>query len=351
VVGLAAWPSLRCEYSLVMALVSFLVGLLALQVVSSSSGLWGRSTGWRRVARRKMLESNHPRSENRAGDAGMGAVKVEWGGKSFGVLPEGLRSCRDEMQGGMDQFMAGDLEGSLVRFNNAQRFNSSQPMIQRAVTLYCAGNYLAAEELFRADVAKVKNMGISKAMDLRLWRAASLYKLGRGEEAPGVLDAHSTDPRKLKEYRAVFKRCLSCLRTQRRDSSRPSWTSWAHAARGTSAAAFSTEISLSHCTWTPWATEIWLPCSSPYHATVRMICGSICPASSVARSGKLVTRTRARRALLLLLYGQLRRRRSKMLHKWKMESSTEWEWEKTTDRGPQMLKYEGSIMCTSRFVF
>lgn len=82
----------------------------------------------------------------------------------------------------------GDINGAITNFDYAAKCNSSQPLIQRGVFLYCVGRYECSEKQLKEDIKKLEEMKFGKASELRLWHSAALNKLGRFEDAKYALD-------------------------------------------------------------------------------------------------------------------------------------------------------------------
>jgi tetratricopeptide (TPR) repeat protein len=103
-----------------------------------------------------------------------------------------LQTFKACAQQGMEQFMAGNLTSAIQYFDAAVAANSSQPLTQRGIALYCLGDYEEAQKQLASDIAQVEKMRMFKATDLRLWRYAALRKLSKpAEEAIVALDLHS----------------------------------------------------------------------------------------------------------------------------------------------------------------
>ena len=92
---------------------------------------------------------------------------------------------------GIQKLLDGDVVGSVTAWDNAARCNSTQPLQQRGIVLYCIGRFDCAEQQLKEDIRKFEMMKISKASELRLWRSAALNKLGRFEEAKRALDVNN----------------------------------------------------------------------------------------------------------------------------------------------------------------
>lgn len=100
-------------------------------------------------------------------------------------------SFRQYVREGIQKLLDGDVIGSVNAWDNAARCNSSQPLQQRGIVLYCVGRFDCAEQQLKEDIRKFENMKVSKASELRLWRSAALNKLGRFEEAKKALDVNN----------------------------------------------------------------------------------------------------------------------------------------------------------------
>ncbi len=106
----------------------------------------------------------------------------------FAHLGLGLRYFREYANRGLRRFTQGNVQGALSDFKRAAASNSSQPLLQLGVVLYCLGDFAAAEEQLHSDIQKLEAVKTFKACDMRLWRSASLNKLGRPAEALNALD-------------------------------------------------------------------------------------------------------------------------------------------------------------------
>lgn len=100
----------------------------------------------------------------------------------------------DCVQSGIEKFKQGNLEESLSLFDKAQMHNSikaPQPLAQRGIALYIAGEYEKANIQLKQDIDIIENARLYKASDLRLWRSAALNKLGRRDQAVEALDMNN----------------------------------------------------------------------------------------------------------------------------------------------------------------
>lgn len=106
-------------------------------------------------------------------------------------------------------FMEGDLGGSIQMYDKAIFANATQPMMQRSVALYIAGDYQGAAAQLKLDIHRLEKMKLRKATDMRLWRSAALYQIGLPAEAKAALsldeNAHADAPT---EDRPLWKALL-----------------------------------------------------------------------------------------------------------------------------------------------
>ena len=102
-----------------------------------------------------------------------------------------LSKFRSSVKQGIEKFQGGDLDGAMLEFDLAMSFNSSQPLIQRGITLYCLGRYEEAASQLRRDVERVESSKTYKASDLRIWLSACLNRLGKAKAAKDALDLNS----------------------------------------------------------------------------------------------------------------------------------------------------------------
>jgi tetratricopeptide (TPR) repeat protein len=108
--------------------------------------------------------------------------------EDFSSVEEGLRYFREYAKRGLKRFRDRNIEGCLADFDRAANANSSQPLVQRGIALYCAGRYEDASLQLEKDIAMIEGSKAFKASDLRIWNSASLNKLGRKEDAIRALD-------------------------------------------------------------------------------------------------------------------------------------------------------------------
>lgn len=127
----------------------------------------------------------------------------------FSNMEQGLRYFREYAKRGMKRFRERDIVGSLADFDRASMANSSQPLVQRGIALYCAGHYLNASLQLERDIEILEGSKTFKASDLRIWRSASLNKLGRKEEAIKALDHSYLATSGLMEQRFIINSTLS----------------------------------------------------------------------------------------------------------------------------------------------
>jgi hypothetical protein len=100
----------------------------------------------------------------------------------------GLQNYRDNVIRGIDAFIDRNLLLSIKYFNAAAECNSSQPLVQRGICLYCIEDYGNAEKQLARDIKIIEQASDIKATDLRLWRSACLRKLGSVEDAIAAID-------------------------------------------------------------------------------------------------------------------------------------------------------------------
>lgn len=101
---------------------------------------------------------------------------------------------REHARRGLTRFQNGDVDGAIEAFSLASQCNNRQPLQQRGIILYCAGQYEAAAEQLEEDIIKIEQMKFDKATELRLWHSACLYKLGRKEKAMKAVDPDNRVP-------------------------------------------------------------------------------------------------------------------------------------------------------------
>ena len=131
------------------------------------------------------------------------------GEEDFSSVETGLRYFREYAKRGMKRFRDRDIEGSLADFDRAVGSNSSQPLIQRGIALYCAGQYQNASEQLERDIAILEGSKTFKASDLRIWLSASLNKLNRKDDAIAALDHSYLSTTGLVEQRFIINSTLS----------------------------------------------------------------------------------------------------------------------------------------------
>ena len=131
------------------------------------------------------------------------------GEDDFSSVETGLRYFREYAKRGMKRFRDRDIEGSLADFDRAVSSNSSQPLIQRGIALYCAGQYQNASEQLERDIAILEGSKTFKASDLRIWLSASLNKQNRKDDAIAALDHSYLSTTGLVEQRFIINSTLS----------------------------------------------------------------------------------------------------------------------------------------------
>ena len=130
-------------------------------------------------------------------------------GDAFANAEEGLRYFRAYAKRGIEKFCNGDLNGSLVDFDRASRANSSQPLVQRGISLYCGGQYQAAADQLLRDVNILEDAKLFKASDIRIWLSAAYNKLGHKDLAIKALDHTHLTSTGLIEQRYIINCTLS----------------------------------------------------------------------------------------------------------------------------------------------
>jgi len=127
----------------------------------------------------------------------------------FDVLADGMRYFREYARRGLQRFQERDLDGAIKDMQRAAKANSTQPLSQLGIFLYCAGNYAQAELQLASDIEKIEAAKMFKATDLRLWRCASLNKLEKFSEAKMALDNSILTTTGLVEYRPLMNTTLN----------------------------------------------------------------------------------------------------------------------------------------------
>ena len=110
---------------------------------------------------------------------------------NFAGLSNSLGKFRNSAKQGLQLFQDGDLGGALREFDTALSFNSSQPLAQRGITLYCLGQYEDAAAQLKQDVERIEGSKLYKASDLRLWLSACFNHLGNAKASKNALDLDS----------------------------------------------------------------------------------------------------------------------------------------------------------------
>jgi hypothetical protein len=129
--------------------------------------------------------------------------------EDFSTVEEGLRYFREYAKRGLKRFRDRDIVGCLSDFDRAANANSSQPLVQRGIALYCAGHFQNASLQLERDIAIIEGSKTFKASDLRIWLSASLNKLGRKEDAVKALDHSYLATSGLAEQRFIINCTLS----------------------------------------------------------------------------------------------------------------------------------------------
>lgn len=129
--------------------------------------------------------------------------------EDFSGVGEGLRYFREYAKRGIKRFRGRDMEGCLADFDRAANANSSQPLIQRGIALYCAGQFEEASIQLQRDIGLLEGSKTFKASDLRIWLSATLNKLGRKEDAIQALDHSYLSTTGLTEQRFIINSTMS----------------------------------------------------------------------------------------------------------------------------------------------
>jgi hypothetical protein len=112
--------------------------------------------------------------------------------RGFLDLDESIKYFREYAKRGLKRFLEGNIEGCLLDMDRAIKYNTTQPLQQRGIILYCVGNYSEAAIQLKLDIKKIEATQLLKASELRLWHSACLYKLDRVNEAKEALDIDNT---------------------------------------------------------------------------------------------------------------------------------------------------------------
>lgn len=120
-----------------------------------------------------------------------------------------LRLFQELATRGLELFKNRDLKASIQCLQEASSYNSTQPNAQLGIFLYCDERYEEAIEQLDADIKKIELSKSFKATDLRIWRSASLNKLGRIEDSIATLDLLNVAVPEAKEDRILMNYTLS----------------------------------------------------------------------------------------------------------------------------------------------
>lgn len=129
--------------------------------------------------------------------------------EDFSTVEEGLRYYREYAKRGLKRFRDRDIAGCLADFDRATNANSTQPLIQRGIALYCAGHFHNASLQLERDIEIVEGSKTFKASDLRIWLSACYNKLGRKKDALIALDHTYLATSGLIEQRFIINSTLS----------------------------------------------------------------------------------------------------------------------------------------------
>ena len=128
-----------------------------------------------------------------------------------GGLDDTLGKFYSSAQAGVASLLRHDLPGALAHFDAAALQNSSQPLVQRGISLYLMGRYEEAAEQLQRDVDKLERRKLFRAADMRLWLCAALNRLGREKEALAALGLrqYAADGTLVVEPRFLLRNVLS----------------------------------------------------------------------------------------------------------------------------------------------
>jgi hypothetical protein len=104
---------------------------------------------------------------------------------------DGLRKFRHHTQQGIKRLQVRDLEGALSEFDLARSSNTSQPLVQRGITLYLLGRFEEAAAQLTKDVERMESSKTYKASDIRLWLSACWNHLGSTKKAKTALELNA----------------------------------------------------------------------------------------------------------------------------------------------------------------
>lgn len=109
------------------------------------------------------------------------------------ALTDNVRTFEELARKGISIFKEGDLTQALKYMNLAIDVNSSQPLIQRGIMLYCDNKYEDAALQLSNDINKLEKLKLNKENELRWWCSACYNKLGREKDAFLALDMDNTE--------------------------------------------------------------------------------------------------------------------------------------------------------------
>ena len=124
-------------------------------------------------------------------------------------LPINMMAFKEYAKSGLNKFKNRDLKGAIDDLLSARVSGGRQPLSQLGIFLYCNGQYKEAESHLAQDIDNIENAKLGKASELRLWRSASLFKLGKKEEAVRALDHRDRQQPELKETKYGMICCLN----------------------------------------------------------------------------------------------------------------------------------------------
>ena len=124
------------------------------------------------------------------------------------IKEESLRYFKEYANRGLTKFRQRDIDGAVTDLKTAAGFNTSQPLPQLGIMLYCIEEYDMAAERLRKDIEILEGSRYFKATELRLWHSACQNRLGNKAAAVSALDHTNLSPFGLFEDRYIFNRTL-----------------------------------------------------------------------------------------------------------------------------------------------
>jgi len=131
------------------------------------------------------------KNKNPSGKDQLEELKRSESEDSMAGIGDSLRKFHFSAKKGLELFKRGDIVAAVSEFDTAISFNSSQPLVQRGIALYCLGRYKDAATQLKRDIERVESSKSYKASDLRLWLSACLNHLGEAKAAVDILELNS----------------------------------------------------------------------------------------------------------------------------------------------------------------